>query len=295
MMGLVLMFSILNSLEIISPKAESIELNLAKLNNLPLQTFTTTRDKKGKISTDEWQGYSLSEILHIYNIDKYDLLEINSIDNYQVKLTSQMITENHPILAIKRNNSVLDSTQLRIVSASLRDMYWASNIKNIKCISQTIYPDLKKVFAFSEASAQIRLIENPEPFTNVKGYKFSDLISQYSLIPYLPIKIISQDNLSQELDYQSFLEKAVLILNSDGSLDIKSPSMPGGMWQKNIKCLIIDDVMIYFNQKKEAFNDKEFKVFASLKADSKLKITFNKTSNNPKSTNWANITSIEIN
>lgn len=178
-------------------------------------------------------------------------------------------------------------------------MYWASDIKNMIFTVKTQYPKTKIIIPFSSVKNQIALIDNPSPFKNVKGFYFRDMIALLNTDLNLPLKVITRDQLTLELDYQQFLEKAVMIYNTDGTIDIKSPSMPGGMWQKNIGMIIVNDHLFYFDQKDQRFDETQVKKECALEESSKLTISFDQLSEKEKKTNikkalWANIQSIEV-
>lgn len=278
-LSLILLIFIINAYGIdLIISGKNTPLDLSILSQFEKVKVNTHREKNGKVSDDAWEGYRLTDIFKYYQIEQFDLLEVNSIDNYQVKLSFEEIKEHQPILAIKRNDKALSENQLRIVASSLRDMYWASDIKNIIFTVKTEYPKSKKITPFSAVKRQIALIDDPTPFKNVKGYYFKDMIDLLNIDPELPLKVSTRDQLILELDYKQFLEKAVLIQNPDGSIDIKSPSMPGGMWQKNIGMIVVDDQMIYFDQSEQIYDEKQIKKECAIDDESRLLIHFDKLS-----------------
>jgi len=268
----------LNAITIYSDHIAEQTLVLDSLKHLSVVKFQTHRDKNGKVSDDEWEGYLLKEILSVYHIKQFDRLEINSTDNYQVKLTDEEISEHQPILAYKRNGKLLDESHLRVVSATLRDMYWATDIKSIKTIQQTVYPPVKTIYLFSTLHNQIALHNNPQPFTNIQGYFFKDLYSLAIQQVQLPVRIETHDGLIMELNYEQFLKNAVLIRNKDGKIDIKSPSMPGGMWPKHIFSLTFDETIILFDQPTDKIDETVIKTKFLSGDNAKINIIFNKKS-----------------
>ena len=58
----------LNAITIYSDHIAEQTLVLDSLKHLSVVKFQTHRDKNGKVSDDEWEGYLLKEILSVYHI-----------------------------------------------------------------------------------------------------------------------------------------------------------------------------------------------------------------------------------
>ena len=114
------------------------------------------------------------------------IIELNSSDNYQVKLSKEQVSDNIPILALKRNEEVLNENNIRLVVSGLRDLYWISELKSIRLLKSLEFPGIEIIRPFTDIKGRIRLIENPKPFTKCKGYLFADIVSSLKLKPENP-------------------------------------------------------------------------------------------------------------
>ncbi|HOE92075.1 MAG TPA: hypothetical protein PKZ69_05170 [Candidatus Cloacimonadota bacterium] len=268
---IIMIFAVaLNGISLIAEGKEDQTIKLEDISHLDVVKFNTHRDKRGVVTDDEWEGFSLEEILNFYNVAEYECLEINSDDNYQVKYTLDEVKEFKPILATKRNGKVQKDNNLRIVSETRRDMFWVSDLETIKTVHLVQYPMIKTIYPFSYIQGKIALYDEPKPFTKCKGYYFKDMKEIMVNTVRRPVQLVTKDGFTQELEYHKFVKKAVLIKNDDNSIDIKSPTMPAGMWPKSLRKITFDDTVLLFDDDIEKLDAKQIREIFSLDVDKKI-------------------------
>jgi len=221
------------------------EINLEKLNSYMQSELKTHREKDGKIKDDLWIGTSLKDILAELQISNYDQLRFTSEDNYQVRLTKQEIDEYSPIIALQRNGKELNEEKLRLVVPQIRDMFWIQGIVSVTTEQNDDMPVPHTLFVAERIIEIIKIKPDPEPFTNVEGLFFIDLVA--AKYPFLQGEfwLVSADGVSHKLDFEKYLRNAVLIVD-EGRYNLQSPDMPGGMWIKNLAYIQMFDRAIFF-------------------------------------------------
>ncbi|HHE37935.1 MAG TPA: hypothetical protein ENL20_05110 [Candidatus Cloacimonetes bacterium] len=239
-----ILFLNLHSLEIKTDN-ESLPISIEKLQEFEQLEITTTREKNDKIKIDIWSGVDLISLLKVNEINDFAQLKFISDDNYLVRLKKKEILQTKPIIALQRNGNDLQINEIRLVVPEMRDMFWIRNLKTIEVelLQEAIFPNTIFLAENNLEKKQIR--KDPEPFVDVSGYFFNDLIE--NIFPFLDgeFLIVGRDGVQHNLDYQTYLEKASLIFE-DGKYDLKSPSMPAGMWIKEIAYIQLFDRGILF-------------------------------------------------
>ncbi len=284
--------------------ANAISLNdktisLEQINSFKKYQFKTDRFKKDKHIVDEWEGILLKDLLNSNQIANYNLLQFNSQDNYMIRLKKADIDTSDVYLAFKRNGTELPENDFRIVSPKMRDMFWISNLKSISVVDEILYKSVNRIIPITTLTSRNPIINDPKPFVKVKGYYLNNLLKNLIKDEQTNIQIITFDHLTQELNYKEYLDQAILVKN-DLNYDIKSPSMPGGMWQKDIASLRFNDILIVFNQKEtkpnihdleKSLNGQVIKKIKVNLLNRKIDIILPEQINNYE---WANIVEINL-
>ncbi|MDO9576550.1 MAG: molybdopterin-dependent oxidoreductase [Candidatus Cloacimonadales bacterium] len=223
----------------------TVEISLEKLQSCQQTGMETHREKNAKLIDDEWLGVSLKALLAEFQIADFDQLKFTSADNYQVRLSKQEIEEYAPIIALQRNGKALNEDKLRLVVSQIRDMFWIQGIASITTEKANEMPLPHTLFVAEKIISKLDIISEPKPFTNVSGYYFIDLVS--GVFPMLQgeFLLVSADGISHKLDFDKYLENAVLIID-DNKLNLQSPAMPGGMWIKNLAYIQMFDRVVFF-------------------------------------------------
>ncbi|MCB5250965.1 MAG: molybdopterin-dependent oxidoreductase [Candidatus Cloacimonetes bacterium] len=269
----------LNAISLIADGLPDQIIKLSELSHLEIVKFDTHRDKRGVVSDDAWEGYFLKDILNLYNVTDYEMLEINSDDNYQVKYSLEEVEQYKPILAYKRNGKTLKDHNLRVVSETRMDMYWASDLNNIKTVKTVVYPSVRYIYLFSYLQDKIALYDNPKPFTSYQGFFFRDMKEILANNVRLPVRLETKDKFISELTYDKFLKKAVMLKNETGGLDLRSPTMPAGMWPKNLFIVTFDDTVVLFDHEMRNIEASKIREIFSLSPDAKVEFDFVEESN----------------
>ena len=209
-------------------------------------TIETQREKKGEMCNEVWRGPYLREILKTCNITDYNTIKLVAEDNYLVRLSAEQITENNPIIAVERDGNLLKPEKIRLIVPGIRDMFWIQNIARIQLDQSTLPTMPATVYRAELALSHTPLRTSLPPFTDARGYFLNDLT--LGIFPALQgdFVLIGKDGVSHTLDYATYLQRAVLVKDGN-SYNLKSPSMPAGMWIKNIAYIQYFDRAIVFD------------------------------------------------
>lgn len=237
----------LSSISIIDGKKTN-EISLKELQLMPQTELKTHRDKDGEIRDDIWIGASLKDILVEFQISDFDQLRFTSEDNYQVRLTKLEIEEYSPIIALNRNDEELNEEKLRLVVPQIRDMFWIQGIVSVTTEQEDVMPAPYTLFVAEKIIENIEIVPDPEPFKNMEGFFFIDLISPKYPNLQDEFWLVSADGVSHKLDFEKYLRNAVLIVD-ERKYNLQSPDMPGGMWVKNLAYIQMSDRAIFFKDK----------------------------------------------
>ncbi len=237
----------LSSISIIDGKKTN-EISLKELQLMPQTELKTHRDKDGEIRDDIWIGASLKDILVEFQISDFDQLRFTSEDNYQVRLTKLEIEEYSPIIALNRNDEELNEEKLRLVVPQIRDMFWIQGIVSVTTEQEDDMPAPYTLFVAEKIIENIEIVPDPEPFKNMEGFFFIDLISPKYPNLQDEFWLVSADGVSHKLDFEKYLRNAVLIVD-ERKYNLQSPDMPGGMWVKNLAYIQMSDRAIFFKDK----------------------------------------------
>jgi len=157
------------------------------------------------------------------------------------------------ILALERNNKILDADQIRLVVPHMRDMFWIQGISNIRTETIANIPFPHTIY-FAEPIIQNTQIKTElPPFVEVTGYTFPEIMVQ--AFPFLKdeVLVVGKDGVKHNLNFAKYLKNAVLIKTND-SYDLRSPDMPAGMWIKDIAYIQIFDIAVVFKDHFESLS-----------------------------------------
>src|SRR6056297_2443351 len=100
---------------------------------LPLKKITTERVNQGETSKEIWEGVAIEKIIAA---SAYDEIILRSFDGYMIRLTKKQIEDNHVILAIGKDGENREEAKWRLVSPTLREMYWIRGVEEIELVKQ---------------------------------------------------------------------------------------------------------------------------------------------------------------
>ncbi|KQC07654.1 MAG: hypothetical protein APR54_05770 [Candidatus Cloacimonas sp. SDB] len=243
---MLIIWSIMNLMSLtIEHGNNSYELTWQEVKNFSPVELKTEREKDGEIKKETWLGSPLKAILTHFSITDFVKLQVAATDNYMVRLDFNEITEREPILAYSLNDEQLNEENFRLIVPGKRDMFWIRNISRIiiETEEEMDHPDI--IFLAEKILQRKPLRTNPEPFEDVTGYYFKDIIEEVFPFSEGEYLLIAQDGIRHKLDYDNYLKKASLIM-SDGNLALQSPQMPAGMWIKDITYIQKEETAIVF-------------------------------------------------
>ncbi len=234
----------LQALQVIHKNTE-YQLVLEEFSRYTQRSITTQREKDGETKKDNWEGITVQSILAELNIEKYDELKFTSDDNYMVRIKKADILKHDPILAFKRNSKKLPPEKIRLVIPGMRDMFWIQGVVQIETLNSIKMQFPHTLYIAENIFSKTNLQTKLEPFVDVSGYRFPQLIEDVFPLLQEEILVMGKDGVQHLLDYQKYLKNAVLVAN-EGTFNLQSPDMPAGMWIKNLAYVQQFDRAIFF-------------------------------------------------
>lgn len=232
--ALMIMTCLLHGLEIIDKDGRVTGYQISQFRDEPQQDFSTARHKKGMDITDNWQGIDLHAWLKKHKHTDWQSLRFESSDNYMVRLHKAELDTMPGYIALKQNGVWLDSTEVRVIFPKQRDMFWIRGIARIYLEDFKPIPQPRQTYIWESAVTKIRLYDEPEPFKNMQGYRFSEVMSTLFAQDEGSVVMVSRDGIRMRLEYPRHLKGSILERDTLGNLNLKSPLIPAGMWLKDI-------------------------------------------------------------
>ena len=237
-------FAGLNAIQIINENIK-LQVDITDSKTYIRRIFETVREKDGETKKDTWEGITVQSILAELNIEEYDELKFTSDDNYMVRIKKADILKHDPILAFKRNGEKLLPEKIRLVIPGMRDMFWIQGVEQIETLNSNKMQFPHTLYIAENIFSKTNLQTKLEPFIDVSGYHFPQLIEDVFPLMQEEILLMGKDGVQHLLDYQKYLKNDVLVAN-EGTFNLQSPDMPAGMWVKNIAYVQQFDRAIFF-------------------------------------------------
>jgi hypothetical protein len=247
--------------EVINTDGGTMVFSNESFANLPMQELQTERDKKGKHLSDNWKGFLLKDWMKKNGYTEFGEIVFESSDHYQVRLTKEELDSQTALVALYQNGNLLESKDIRLILPNMRDMYWISNITTItlQTKDQMIIPNI--IYWAEPILNSKGLKTNIAPFTNMKGYAFTDLLDPNIPFPDGNVLVMGVDGVRHLLDYRKYLQKAVIEKTDENSFLLKSPDMPAGMWIKDLAYVQFNTTGLLFTS---VYKDKSFQNLADI-------------------------------
>ena len=224
----------LNALEIIDAQGVSHSYQNAKLHKLVSTQIETTREKDGVVRKNTWQGIPFDKWLQEQNLGDFGSIRFESDDRYLVSFTKAEFDTLQSWLAVAQDSVRFDGNTLRMIFPELREMQWIRNLQRIVLENFVPIPRPDRMMLLKPFLKELKLYDEPEPFVNIKGYYFREILGAMEENNFYKVILVTRDGLKQNLEYPLHLENAVLEKTAAGTYNLKSPRIPGGMWVKDI-------------------------------------------------------------
>jgi len=216
---------------------------------LPLKKITTERVNQGETSKEIWEGVAIEKIIAA---SAYDEIILRSFDGYMIRLTKKQIEDNHVILAIGKDGENREEAKWRLVSPTLREMYWIRGVEEIELVKQAFNLLPNTIYLAENYIDHIGIRDSLPGNGKAEGIYFSNLYPDVFPILEGEFTFLTKDGIIKKYNYNRYLEKAVII-KADSAYSLKSPDMPGGMWLKFLAYIQHDKRAIIFRDQVESW------------------------------------------
>ncbi len=233
----------LGAITLVDPQGVETQVAYDELVALPRQDVETVREKDGELRRDIWQGIRFDLWLKPRLLDAFNVIRFESEDRYMVSLSKAEWDTLACWLVFGQGGKVFEEQSLRLIFPALRDQKWVRGLDRV--VLENFDPlKLPARFEFLDQKLSAdKLVQDPAPFVNAKGYYFKDLLPLSAREKSCPVVLYSQDGMKLALDYPFHLEGAILEVTDDG-FNLKSPQIPGGMWLKRIIFIQMGDTAL---------------------------------------------------
>ena len=242
-------------------------------------TIVTTREKRGTVNTEVWQGVLLSDFIYQSGISEFEVIEFLADDKYLVRLSLEQIREFKPMVALSRNREKLNPNQYRLIGEDMPDMYWVANIEKITFLQKKDFLAPLRIYSYHWILDQLRL-----HYTPVRGFRFSDIFNILDRNAAGPVKLVSKDGMEQILPLSYF--KNAYLQQDDDKYSLYSFDIPSGMWMKDIMIISINNKAIFFYDDIDKEENIKYREFIDLVSENDIYVTF---PNMRKVTDWDEI------
>ena len=213
---------------------------MEELANLPRQAFITYRTREEGVRQDNWEGIRLDHWLRDRNYRDWISIRFESDDRYMVSFEKVAFDTTACWLAMIHNGEELPPDGFMVIFPHLTQNHWLRNLNRIVLEDFIPIKLPKRIYPMQNLLEEMTLIDNPEPFVDIQGYRFEELMSQLRGGRSADVVFYSEDGYKLRLEYPLHLRGAVLAPRENGRLELKSPQIPGGMWLKDIIYIQID-------------------------------------------------------
>jgi hypothetical protein len=224
----------LNALEVFSADGMRRDYDNADLYKLERQELKTSREKDGVLRLNNWQGFRFDVWLKNQDLGKFSSIRFESDDKYLVTLTKEEFEAIESWIVVAQDQKDFEGNSLRLIFPSLREMQWVRDLKRVVLENFQPLPRPLKFLLMKPFLDSVTLHKEPKPFVNMEGWYFSEFLPKLSDAAQHQVLLYSRDGLKQNLNYPYHLEGAVLEKTKEGSYNLKSPQIPGGMWVRDI-------------------------------------------------------------
>lgn len=208
--------------------------NLSSLQSEQQESFETVRHKDGKEIKDNWQGISLQKWLNKHDYTDFQSIRLESHDNYMVRVHKADLDSMPGYIALVKDNQLLDSLEVRVIFPQQRDMFWVRGIVSIYLEDFKPVPPPRQIYIWDAEKAALTYHQELPIFKALSGYSFNNVMETIFHQEAGSVIVVSRDGLKTRLEYPKHLKDAVLATDLEGTINLKSPIVPAGMWLKDV-------------------------------------------------------------
>jgi hypothetical protein len=219
-------------IEVITKDGDVTVFYLQELSREKQVEYRTPRHKNGADTIDYWKGVALIPWLSKHKFNNWQSLRFESGDNYVVRFHRAELDTMPGYITLEQNGAKLDSTEVRIIFPQQRERFWIRDVARIYLEDFEVAPRPRQISIGSNFN--VPLITNPEPFRGISAYRMADLMTSVFFADVGSVILVSKDGSRLRLEYPKHLEGSILERDSNGLLNFKSPTIPTGMWLRDV-------------------------------------------------------------
>ncbi|MBM4403079.1 MAG: hypothetical protein FJ042_01605 [Candidatus Cloacimonetes bacterium] len=240
--------SVTHGIEVIDGDGISRSYPVGYFRNLGTEQVLTTRHRDSGPKTESWQGMRLDNWLKDNGFIRWQNIRLESEDNYVVNIHRAEFDTLECWMVFRQGEVELDSLNYRVIFPALRDLYWVRAVQRIVLEDfNPMFPPQRLMF-WEKESVKLSIHNDPDPFIKTRAYMLDDVMQLIFRTSAAQVILVSSDGLRLRMEYPRHLGNAVLEIGEQGSINLKSARIPGGLWMKDIIYLQAENLALIMPQ-----------------------------------------------
>jgi len=234
----------LSAIEIIDSDGVTHTYSFAQFRQLANEEVVTTRHRDGRTQSETWLGLRFDHWLRDNGFIRWQNIRLEAEDNYVINIHRAEFDTLECWMVFRQGEVELDSLNYRVIFPGLRELHWVRAVQRI--VLEDFNPLIKpqRLMFWAKESAKLSIHNNPEPFIKTRAYMMDEIIHNLFRLARADVILVSKDGLRLRMEYPRHLRAAILEITDDGSLNLKSARIPGGLWIRDIIYLQADNLAL---------------------------------------------------
>lgn len=234
----------LSAIEIIGSDGISHVYSFGYFRERGKEKVVTTRHRDARTQVETWQGIRLDNWLKDKGFTRWQNIRLESEDNYVVNIHRAEFDTLECWMVFRQGDVELDSLNYRVIFPALRDLYW------VRAVHKIVLEDFDPMFLpqrmmfWAKESLKLNFHSDPDPFIKTSAYLMDDIMQHIFRLAKADVVLVSRDGLRLRMEYPRHLGGAILEIGENGSLNLKSARIPGGLWIRDIVYLQADNLAL---------------------------------------------------
>ncbi len=224
----------LSALDIVMKDGVTKSFPNESFSRLQTSEITTYRTREEGVRRDHWVGIRFDNWLKENDLRDFSTIRFESDDRYMMSFEKVAFDTTACWMVFENDKEKFSPEHYRIIFPNLTQNYWVRNISRVVLEDFNPIQLPGKLYPMSHVLGKLTLTKDPQPFVDINGYFWEDLLRALKSGKKADVVFFSEDGFKIRLSYPLHLKGAVLQVTETGALNLKSPQIPGGMWVKNI-------------------------------------------------------------